>query len=460
MVKIFRHYVPLSLIIKTFFEFCILLLAIPIGYYSALNHSITTINLFLVSLLYACLIISIMSAMGLYNRHLREDIKSSIIRSTMVFSVAFLIMSSIFYSWPELSVSRTTFLFAIVFSVIGISLIRYITFYLVKNDLIYRKKILVYGAGQRANLIGQFKRRADQRYFNCVGFIAIPNEDIKVEDELLITMPDNLFEYVKENNIEEIIVALDDKRKALPIRDLLDCKVYGINILELSTFFEQQTGRIKLQSVHTSTLVFSTGFVRSYFDEILKRLVDLFSAVILFLFTWPLMLFTIIAIKLESGLTGTILYRQIRVGQHNRNFEVFKFRSMSEDAEKNGAQWAQQNDSRVTRVGSFIRKVRIDELPQLFNVIRGEMSFVGPRPERPEFVKDFSNTIQFYEIRHFVKPGITGWAQVCYPYGATDEDTKNKLEFDLYYLKNFSLFLDIMIILQTIQVVLWRQGSR
>jgi len=460
MANIFRHYVPITHVIKTALEFSVLFSSIPLGLLFSANFQITDRNLFLVSLLYACTIIIIMSALGCYNRHRRGNIKHTIVRVVLVIIISFFIMSSFFYSWPELSVSRMTFFYAAIISIISIWLLRISAFYLQEKDLIYRKKVLVYGAGQRASLIAQLKRKTDQMYYNCTGFIALPDEPIKVEPELLIPMPENFFEYVKQNKIEEIIVALDDKRKSLPIKDLLDCKVYGIDILELTTFFEQHSGRIKLQSVHASTLIYSRGFIRNYMDERLKRLLDLCWASLLFLITWPIMLLTILAIKIESGFSGTIFYRQTRVGQQNKNFELFKFRSMSEDAEKDGVQWAQKNDIRVTKVGNFIRKARIDELPQLFNVIRGEMSFVGPRPERPEFVKDFSNTIQFYEIRHFVKPGITGWAQVCYPYGATDEDTKNKLEFDLYYLKNFSLFLDIMIILQTIQVVLWRQGSR
>jgi len=460
MARIFRHYVPKPLIISTILEFCVLFGSILTGELISGHSHLSSYHLLLVSWLYASLVIITMSAMGFYNRHQRETFRNTSIKFFIVFSCTFLIMSSIFYSWPEIAISRLTFLYSAIISIVCILIIRSIFYYFRKKDVMSRKKILVYGAGNRANLIGQLKRKTDQMYYNCIGFIALPEEEIKVDQHLILPMPDDLFKYVKDNNIEEVIVALDDKRKKLPIRALLNCKVYGINILELTTFFEQNSGRIQLQSVHASTLVFSSGFIRSNLDNRMKRLVDLLSALFLFLVTWPIMLLTILAIKIESGFKGTVFYKQIRVGQHNENFEVIKFRSMSENAEQNGAQWAQENDVRVTKVGRFIRKVRIDELPQLINVITGDMSFVGPRPERPEFVKDFAKTIQFYEIRHFVKPGITGWAQVCYPYGATDEDTKNKLEFDLYYLKNYSLFLDIMIILQTIQVILWRQGSR
>ena len=236
--------------------------------------------------------------------------------------------------------------------------------------------------------------------------------------------------------------------------------VYGIEIIEICTFFERNTGRIKLQSIHPSQLVFTDGFVQNQFNNAVKRVVDFICALVLFALTWPIMLITAFLIMLESGFKGTLFYTQTRVGQYNENFDVIKFRSMTMDAEKNGAQWATVGDMRVTKVGNFIRKTRIDELPQLLNVLKGDMSFVGPRPERPEFVEGFSKTIPFYEIRHVIKPGITGWAQICYPYGATEEDSKNKLEFDLYYMKNYSFFLDIMIILHTVQVVLWRQGAR
>jgi len=191
-----------------------------------------------------------------------------------------------------------------------------------------------------------------------------------------------------------------------------------------------------------------------------KRLVDIIASLGLLLVAWPFMLLACLAILLENGLKSPVIYRQIRVGEDNKPFAVMKFRSMCTDAEKNGAQWAQKNDDRITSVGRFIRKVRIDELPQIFNVLKGEMSFVGPRPERPEFVDGFEQRIPFYAERHRVKPGITGWAQLCYPYGANEQDTINKLEYDLYYVKNYSLFLDISIILGTVEVILWGRGAR
>ncbi len=460
MVKLFRHYVPLTQIIKATLEFVLLWMSVPLSIKLSESSDTHFYDALFIGFIYACVVLTIMTSCGLYNRHLRDKLTATVLRGGVALVVSIMIMSSIFYSQPEMDISRQAFVYTIAFSALALLLTRYACYLLRKTDKIYRKKVLVYGAGQRANLIGQLRRKRDTQHFNCIGYLPVNNEKIKVPAENVIPVPDNLFEYVKNNHIEEIIVALDDQRKVLETKELLDCKVYGVDIIKLSSFLEKHTGRIKLQSVHPSNMIFSDGFVRGQTYERTKRLIDLFYAVILFAITWPIMLITALAIMIESGFKGSIFYKQSRVGEHNINFDVIKFRSMGMNAEKNGAQWAEKNDNRVTKVGKFIRKVRIDELPQLFNVLKGEMSFVGPRPERPEFVSDFSNSIEFYEIRHFVKPGITGWAQVCYPYGSTVEDTKNKLEFDLYYLKNYGLFLDTMIILHTIQVVLWGQGSR
>ncbi len=460
MVKLFRHYVPLTQIVKAVLEFVLLWMTIPLATKLATNSGVQFPEALFIGFIYACIVLTLMTATGLYNRHLRDKLTATFLRGGVAVTVSVLIMSSIFYYQPEMDISRRAFVYAITLSALLLLLTRYSCYLLRKTGKIYCKKVLVYGAGQRADLIGQLRRKKDTQHFNCIGYLPVNNEKIKIAAEKVIDVPDSLLEFVKNNNIEEIIVALDDQRKVLATKDLLDCKVYGVDIIKLSTFLEKHTGRIKLQSVHPSNMIFSDGFVRGQIYERTKRLIDLFYALILFAVTWPIMLITALAIMIESGFKGSIFYKQSRVGEHNINFDVIKFRSMGMNAEKNGAQWAEKNDNRVTIVGKFIRKVRIDELPQLFNVLKGEMSFVGPRPERPEFVSDFSKSIEFYEIRHFVKPGITGWAQVCYPYGATLEDTKNKLEFDLYYLKHYGFFLDTMIILHTIQVVLWGQGSR
>jgi sugar transferase (PEP-CTERM system associated) len=265
---------------------------------------------------------------------------------------------------------------------------------------------------------------------------------------------------IRQLRANEVVIAIDDRRKALPLDALLDAKLNGICVTDLASFYEREQQLVKLDTLSPSWLVFSDGFVNNGLRPFIKRSFDIIASLLLLSASWWLMLLTALAIAVESGWQAPIFYRQQRVGYRNQLFSVIKFRSMQLDAEKNGAQWAATGDSRVTRVGRVIRKYRIDELPQLFNVLTGEMSFVGPRPERPEFVSTFEDSIPYYKERHRVKPGITGWAQLCYPYGANAEDSRQKLQYDLYYVKNYSLFLDLTIMLSTVEVVLWGKGAR
>jgi sugar transferase (PEP-CTERM system associated) len=254
---------------------------------------------------------------------------------------------------------------------------------------------------------------------------------------------------------------MDDRRRDFPVRELLDCRLAGVEVIDLVSFLERETGRVHLDVLNPSWIIFSEGFRRDGVRQATKRAFDIVASFALVLVTWPFMLLTALAILLEDGPRAPVLYRQRRVGLDGRNFDVLKFRSMRTDAEGDGkARWATGSDDRVTRVGSFIRKVRIDELPQIFNVLRGDMSFVGPRPERPQFVAELSDSIPYYEERHCAKPGITGWAQICYPYGSSEKDSLEKLQYDLYYLKNHSLLFDMMILLQTVEVVLLGKGAR
>jgi sugar transferase (PEP-CTERM system associated) len=268
-------------------------------------------------------------------------------------------------------------------------------------------------------------------------------------------------DFAIEKNADEIVVAMDDRRGNLPVRELLDAKIRGINVIDLMEFLERETGKIRIDLVSPGWLIFSSGFRTSSFRRFTKRLVDIVASAILLLVLWPIILLIALAIKLEDGFSAPVLYRQRRVGRGHELFFVLKFRSMRIDAESDGkAIWAAEDDERITRVGRFLRKYRLDELPQLFNVLRGQMSLVGPRPERPEFVEGLRESIPYYAERHSVNPGVTGWAQLRYSYGSTEEDAIEKLQYDLYYVKNQSLILDIMIILQTVEVVLWSKGSR
>jgi sugar transferase (PEP-CTERM system associated) len=244
------------------------------------------------------------------------------------------------------------------------------------------------------------------------------------------------------------------------MHELLECRLSGIDVLELPSFLERETGKVRLDVLNPSWIIFGDGFRASPLQRVLERGFDLVASFGLLLIALPVMALAVLGIKLEDGFAAPVFYRQRRVGQHGEVFEVLKFRSMGIDAEKGGAQYATTNDPRVTRLGGFMRKTRIDELPQLINVLRGDMSFVGPRPERPEFVCQLEERIPYYRERHTVKPGITGWAQLCYPYGSSEKDTVEKLQYDLYYVKNRSLLFDLAILVQTVEVVLWGKGAR
>ena len=328
------------------------------------------------------------------------------------------------------------------------------------DEEVFRRRVLVYGAGMRALSLMSLRRRTDQTGFRLLGFVPLQDEDVEVPPERLVNASGALLETVRSLEIDEIVVAMDDRRRNFPIAELLQCRLGGVEITDIVSFLERETGKVHLDVLNPSWLIFGEGFRRDTFRRVEERLFDVLTSSLLLVVTSPVLLLTALAIWLESGFRGPILYRQVRVGYANRNFQVIKFRSMRVDAEKNGAVWATAGDTRVTRVGSLIRKLRIDELPQIVNVLKGDMSFVGPRPERPEFVAQLAESIPYYSERHWVKPGITGWAQLCYPYGASERDAVEKLQYDLYYVKNHSLLFDLMILLQTVEVVLLGKGGR
>jgi sugar transferase (PEP-CTERM system associated) len=325
----------------------------------------------------------------------------------------------------------------------------------------FKSRVLVYGAGQRASSLMQLRRRSDQRGFRLVGFMATEGDRVSVPGDRLLPRPRDLLLWARDNQIQEIVVAMDDRRLGFPVLELLDCRMAGIDILELPTFLERETGKVRLDVLNPSWIIFGEGFRNSLLQRALERGLDVVASAGLLLLASPIMLLAMIAIKIEDGWRAPVLYRQARVGRNNETFNIVKFRSMRTDAERPGeAVWAVRDDPRVTRVGAVMRKTRVDELPQLFAVLRGDMSFVGPRPERPEFVARLEQQIPYYRERHTVKPGITGWAQLCYPYGASDKDALEKLQYDLYYVKNRSLLFDLAILIQTVEVVLWGKGAR
>jgi len=257
--------------------------------------------------------------------------------------------------------------------------------------------------------------------------------------------------------VDEIVVALDDRRRGFPLDELLECKLAGIAIRPVLAFVERETGQIALDALRPSNFLFADGFPALFDRQPLKRSLDLAASLLLLALAWPAMLLAALAIGLESGFREPVLYRQIRVGQHDRPFTILKFRTMRVDAEGG---FAQPNDPRITRVGRLLRETRIDELPQLINVLRGEMSLIGPRPEQPQYVAQLRATIPFYGLRHLGQPGLTGWAQICYPYADSEQSSREKLQYDLYYLKNASVGFDLLILLQTVHTILWGSGAR
>ncbi len=264
---------------------------------------------------------------------------------------------------------------------------------------------------------------------------------------------------VRQDKVDRIIVALEERRGRFPAEELLNCRMEGISIEEGIAFYEHLTGKLLIERAYPSFLIFSDGFIKSPYHHLVKTIGDFFLSLLGLIVLLPIMSIIALAVKLDSS--GPVFYRQERVGKHGKNFLLLKFRSMNKDAEKEtGPVWAEEGDKRVTRVGKIIRKLRLDEIPQIINVIRGEMSFVGPRPERPHFVRKLQEEIPFYDKRYTVKPGITGWAQIKYPYGASTNDALEKLKYDLYFIKNISLFFDFFILFKTAQIILFGNGAR
>lgn len=399
-------------------------------------------------------------AMGLYQFHQRLYFSEAVLRVLVGLAFACLALAILFYAYPPLMITRDIASVAIGYALVLLLISRFF-FVRTVDEHIFRRSTLVYGAGDRAASITSIRRRADRRGFKVVARVAAMGDTIIEDQGVILTGEKSITDIAIEKGAEEIVVAMDDRRGNLPVRELLDARLKGIDVIDLLEFLERETGKIRVDLVSPGWLIFSPGFRRSRVRQFAKRALDLIVSGSLLLVAWPIMPLVALAIKIEDGISAPVLYRQRRVGRGNINFDVLKFRSMREDAEKDGkAVWASRNDARVTKVGNFLRNTRLDELPQVFNVLRGQMSIVGPRPERPEFVRKLQETIPYYSERHVVKPGVTGWAQLKYTYGASEEDAIEKLQYDLYYIKNQTMFLDILIILQTVEVVLWGKGAR
>lgn len=410
---------------------------------------------------FALVMIAALAALGLYQPRLRENWIGLISRQVVGFLVGGTALALLFYFLPQAYFGRGLFGLALGIGFILLTCARAAFARLVDIEAL-KRRVLVLGSGHQAAVITQrMRRRVDRRGFHLVGFLPMAGETAMVPADRLLSCNEPLPAFVERLQVNEIVIGPEDRRGNLPMDELLECRQAGIAVTSLATFFERELGTIKLNLVDPSWLVFSDGFDASPLRRFSKRAFDIVAALLVLALAWPLMLAAVLAIRLESARGAPILYRQERVGERGRTFGLIKFRSMRTDAEKDGvAVWASKQDARVTRVGNFMRKTRIDELPQLWNVLRGDMSLVGPRPERPQFVAELAKKIRYYELRHCVKPGLAGWAQLNYPYGATEEDAAEKLKYDLFYVKNHDFMLDLMILIQTVEVVVFRRGAR
>ncbi|MEM7375866.1 MAG: TIGR03013 family XrtA/PEP-CTERM system glycosyltransferase [Pseudomonadota bacterium] len=399
---------------------------------------------------------------GLYQSHFRGGALGVLLRIALGFVAGGVALALFYYIVPSAYLGRGVTAIAMTISFFVIGTLRPLYLPIVERKNLTRR-VAVLGCGEDAATIDRrLKRRADRRGFEIIHYLNTEDaSEVVVVRDNVITPPPSLLHYCRQHGVHELVLALKDQRDNLPSDQLIECRLAGIDVIELISFFEREAGFLPLNLVRPSWFIYAGGFQSGRAWDAAKRAVDLVASGLLLLISLPVMVLTSIAILVESGPRAPIFYRQERVGYGGRPIDVLKFRSMHVDAEAAGhAIWASAQDDRVTRVGRVIRALRIDELPQILNVFKGDMSLVGPRPERPSFVEELKQTIPYYAERHQVKPGVTGWAQVSYPYGASVDDARCKHEFDLYYVKNRSLFLDLFILLQTVEVVLLGKGAR
>jgi len=467
-IRVFGQYVYLSIAILTIVEAIVFYGSVygaVLARFDADRGSIARFKdlqgpLWTRALLFSIVMVTCLLAFGLYSARQRARFAGIVLRLGVALGTGLAATSALFYLIPDLWIGRGVMALAALGGLCGTVASRFI-FARVVDESVFKRRVLVYGAGGSAAAIAELRRRADRRGFALVGFVPAPGEPRTVESGRILDPAEGLLGLCERLDVVEVVVAMDDRRRGFPISDLLQCRLAGIDVTELLTFLERETGRVRIDILNPTWIIFGEGFRRDPLRRITARALDLAASFVVLAFALPVMLLTAIAIKVEEGWRAPVFYRQRRVGLLGREFELLKFRSMRTDAEKDGqARWAMKRDPRITRVGAFIRKTRIDELPQILNVLRGRMSFVGPRPERPEFVHELAERIPYYVERHCVKPGLTGWAQLCYSYGSSDRDALEKLQYDLYYIKNNTLLFDLAIVLQTVEVVCLGKGAR
>lgn len=459
MIKIFNHYIHKRTVLQLLLDFGLILgtVLIATGWHMpnlALAASVALPS----AVVLAIAALTINAALGFYqrvhNRSVAQSRARAMLSLCLILPLAYLILRVL-----PLGLEDQDFVSLSVVGGVLLMLIHRVYVGHSSAQSMMRQRVLVFGTGTRAKLVGRTLQKSDP-HVDLVGYYAGPNEAVAEVSAWGILSPNmSLTDIVMEQQVDEIVVALAERRGgSMPLRELLDCKLQGVRVVDMATHFEKTLGQIRLDSVSAGWLIFGDGFSQGWVRTVVKRLFDIIFASMLIILASPIMLLAAVAILLESG--GPILYLQERVGLNGRLFSVIKFRSMRTDAEGDGQpRWATAQDDRVTRAGRVLRKLRIDELPQLFSVLNGDMSLVGPRPERPYFVDKLTQELPYFSVRQSVKPGVTGWAQVRYHYGASVEDSAEKLQYDLYYVKNHTLFLDLVILFETVGVVLTARGA-
>ncbi|PHV13358.1 TIGR03013 family XrtA/PEP-CTERM system glycosyltransferase [Chitinimonas sp. BJB300] len=459
MIKVFSHWFHWKTVLQIAFDLlvpvvCVAMAVLWIG--QEHGGSLDTAVLF--AMIFAMMMITLNALLGFYRRVHSRTVAQSQARAILSLCLAVPLAYLVFKGLASRDVNRELMLLSGLTALFGTLAYR---LYAAHNTgaAVLTHRVLIFGAGAEADTVGAVLKKSDPD-IQIMGFYPSPTDtETVVPGASLLSRERLLFDTASALKVNEIIVAVKERRGGvLPLRELLDCKLSGVRVLDLASYFERALGQIRLDSLRAGWLIFGDGFRQGRVRTVVKRVFDLVASSILLILALPVMLLTAILIAFEDG--GKILYKQERVGLNGRLFNVIKFRSMRHDAERDGTpRWATQNDARVTRVGRVIRKLRIDELPQLYSVLVGEMSLVGPRPERPYFVDQLTREIPFYAVRHSVKPGVTGWAQVNYHYGASIDDSLQKLQYDLYYVKNHTLFLDMVVLFETVGVVLTGKGA-
>ncbi len=463
-IRLFRIYWQLPMAVLAALQLVIFAVALYIASLLPLNTDVSRsmaapAELMPQALLFASVTSVAMAAMGLYSaRQLLTP--TGLFTRIVAAAVGAVLILTIFSAVPTLGIGAGVLLTAIGI-VVAAAFASHTLLERLTSENAFKRRVLVYGAGRLAASLAALPTSGFRRAFNILGYVpTVGDEPSGITTDRRIELRASVLEYCRAHGVGEIVMAMDDVSE-FPFEAVLECRLAGVQITDLTSFMERETGKVRIDLVHPSWMIFSEGFSRSSLQSRLERLVDVVVSAALLAISWPVMLATLIAIKLEEGIAAPVFYQQVRVGEHNQPFKLLKFRSMRVDAERDGrARWAAANDDRVTRVGRVIRKLRIDELPQLLNVLSGQMSLVGPRPERPEFVGQLNSRIPLYRERHKVKPGITGWAQLCYPYGSNEADAAEKLQYDLFYVKNRTLLFYFAILVQTVEVILWGKGAR